>query len=152
MKKIYNHSCPSLNNYDVRNVLSLFKSKMIAYGKENKKLSSKFLSNKKIIPCGSGNQALIIALKCLMKSNKSKTILISNYSCPSIFSVINILDLNYEIIDVEKNYLISPRKLEDVLEQKKYLALIIPHIFGLKVNTKSFVINGYLFNNCNIIP
>ena len=126
------HSKPDLAGKDLDALRACFESGMINEGAASRRLEEAFCSQlgaTAAIACGSGSQAIVLALKTLNVSAGDEVI-IPSYVCAEVLASIESLGATPVIVDVEQDWLLDSEAAKAVIcAQTK--AIIVPYVMGI---------------------
>jgi perosamine synthetase len=140
-----NHNLPNVGIKEI----NYAKDAIIKNNLSNKKIVRKFedkickiLKIKKdcVVACSSGSAAIFLAMKFLNPNNQKVGIPI--YSCKSLKNSLDLLKIKSEFIDNKEN---SPNIDIYQLKKKKIKYAIIPHTYGVPVDTTFLIKNKIKF-------
>lgn len=138
--KLILHSKPWLKDEDYISIENVLKSGMIAQGKRTQDFEhelSKWVGIENGgVAVGSGGAALVLALSALGLKMGDEVIL-PTYVCSTVFEAVITSGATPVLCDVGENWVVTKEVVEKHIN-KKTRALIIPHMYGIFADIKSF--------------
>lgn len=137
------HSQPWLNDSDLRAVHKVFQSGMIANGSLVVKFETNltnYLGAADTITCGSGTAALMLALLAL-GIGQGDEVIMPTYVCHSVADAVRSIGAIPVLCDIGEYWVMTDETVRPHVT-KYTKAIIVVHIFGILVNTKSLLSFG----------
>jgi UDP-4-amino-4-deoxy-L-arabinose-oxoglutarate aminotransferase len=134
------HSKPWITDADLSAVKHLLISGMIGQGKKTLEFEY-VLSNwvgveESGIAVGSGSAAIVLALLAFGIGVRDEVIL-PTYLCPSVLEAVLTTRAKPVLCDVSSNWVVTAKNMADCITRKTK-ALIVPHMYGIFADIKSF--------------
>lgn len=133
------HSSPSINEQDIKAVMSVLKSGMIAKGQyvaEFEKALGTYIGVNQCKATCSGTSALYWTLKILGIGSGDEVIL-PTYVCHDVMEAILEVGALPMLCDIDNNWIMTTRTVSSYIT-KRTKAIIIVHIFGIPVDVEPF--------------
>ncbi len=134
------HSSPWLNQADLEYVQKTMKSGMIAGGEKIgifENAIKKLTGTNHVLFCGSGTEAILLALLALNIGSNDEVIL-PTYVCEAVLLAILAAGAKPVICDVSNGWIMSPADVNKCLSTNTK-AIILVHIFGIGAGTEQFL-------------
>ena len=141
------HSKPTITEKDMNNVINVLKSGFVGAGdktEEVKKLISGLLDKKETFFLNSGTSSLFLSLKALHLKEDDE-IIISNYSCPTLYNQICNIPATPVLVDTDENsFFINEKQIFEKINNRTK-AVLINHPFGHFENALLKIKNAGVF-------